>query len=236
MSEYGRKIGRAHWPAGCGFTLLELLVVVTIIALLATLVLPSLSQALQKAKAVTCVNNLKQISYAITIYTDDYAGYYPFTDTDIPNNGPTSTFASKLIPHLAGNWQSFWSSYRDRRDLGTFICPSWRAGEGSPPVYETPRMPNRDYAANYFLCTRSSVWNVQPVKSDYRIEETQNAWVNWLVADASYRRILNDINGPVFYGTYAKPTYWQSLGFQPRHSNGANALFRDNSVRRIPGL
>ena len=65
--------------ASAAFTLVELLVVIAIIAILAALLLPSLSRARDKAYDVACLNNLKQIEVGWQSYNDENNGQMPRT-------------------------------------------------------------------------------------------------------------------------------------------------------------
>lgn len=60
-----------------GFTLIELLVVISIISLLVAILLPALSGARDAARDTICKANLRSAGQAITMYADDYDGYYP---------------------------------------------------------------------------------------------------------------------------------------------------------------
>jgi prepilin-type N-terminal cleavage/methylation domain-containing protein/prepilin-type processing-associated H-X9-DG protein len=76
-----RKSRKSNHP---GFTLVELLVVIAIIALLLSLLMPSLRKVKSMAARITCAHNLKQISLAMDFYLNENDNFYPSAQDPLP--------------------------------------------------------------------------------------------------------------------------------------------------------
>jgi len=98
-------IGRRCGP---GFTLVELLVVIGIIALLISILLPSLSRAREQAKLVKCLSNVRQLGMAFVMYTNESRGRLPGSGLQGQDSGwiywdkPRNVTDSPIAPYMGG--------------------------------------------------------------------------------------------------------------------------------------
>ncbi len=217
---------RPHAPSA--FTLIELLVVIAIIAILAALLLPALAKAKQKAYAIQCVSNEKQLILALHLYAEENREVLPLATPPPATMLGVQMWDDAIKPHMNDRTRGVGNA-----NMKAFMCPQLQANYGGQSL-------NRGlgYGANIHLdwpddstpggdgtgrklteCTRALATMLLADICSKDSSSTQ-PWF-WLRCTGNWPGIteVNNVSG-----TLAKP---------PLHSGVANCAFADGHVASL---
>ncbi len=230
-----------------GFTLVELLVVLSIIALLAAILLPSLRKARKQARSVYCAANLHGLGTALQTYLNEYNGFIP---REIWIGTTAHPYALNLALQL-GYDVDFDGDFRSQLlAMPEFQCPDFPrdnvdAGGAPLPEQALDHVVN-NFPYDYTPRTEDILLAEPDVDARARTDVTHDRPINWIsqVRGASgivyisegHRSLLATLTlHDAFRGAHLPRGREPRVAVDQRHPGGINALFYDGHVDpRLP--
>jgi len=201
-----------------GFTLIELLVVIAIIALLISVILPSLKMAKNYARMIICRSNMQQIGLAAHLYAESNNDY-------IPRGGAFGTWFKCFLPYLGqknneGDYRNVkiyrCPAFPDKQQTVCYVVSSWTFDSSTDMVGHEIGQPTK-------LDTFKS-----RVSKVYMADNEEGLWRPVIEQEGDPDILLLDVWNPGHLpdSTDESPTYGRRIA-KERHRQGANYLFLD---------
>ncbi len=202
-------------PRPKAFTLIELLVVIAIIAILAAMLLPTLSRAKTKAQAVQCLNNHKQIGLGVSMYGTDFKERFPYCRSWGKAWGDDHRLGDKYLPELieplVGKNRGSNQPAGQPPASSLFVCPSGIRAKDPAMTGFSAILRDNDYV--------TYVWNHIYLKKDNITYETSDP-----VSGRKTSRVVNPTSAVLlwempYWTPAASPHNWRlNLVFADTHA------------------